>query len=236
MAAARVYQCDTWEQFERFLNSYFDLSVPRRGEWIFRGQSPVNLPLQPTIDRDRKFADESERQGLLDRLLNEFKKQAIGLEFPFGIPEQPREWELLARHHGLPSAVLDWTFSPYVAAYFAYVTPSTSDVAVWAFDRKYFVDQPATSRKDDPVEIWDDPRNLRVNPRALEQASAFMRVQRHAEDLEQAVGSHLRKFVLSGAIRQTVLRRLGSMGLTARRMFRDLDHAAASARWYVEEV
>ena len=42
----------------------------------------------------------------------------------------------LARHHGIPTRLLDWTFKPYAAAYFA--TQLTNDcgpnIAVWALD------------------------------------------------------------------------------------------------------
>jgi len=43
------------------------------------------------------------------------------------------EWLALMQHHGAPTRLLDWTYSIYVAAYFA-LEDAEGDCAVWAMD------------------------------------------------------------------------------------------------------
>jgi hypothetical protein len=163
-------------------------------------------------------------------LLQTFGEQASALG---GIPSEPGEEAipLSARHHGLPSTIMDWTRSPYVAAFFAlrdeiHDSPEPpSNVAVWCLDL-----QEAIGPFGDDVEIIDDHRAIRLIPRAIEQRSVFIDV-RYPFDMLTLPDETIRKFILPAKERKTVLARLEGMGLNERSLFRSLEGAANVASW-----
>ena len=83
-----------------------------QGVW-YRGLACESQVLVPTLHRiDIPVSDEV-------NLMNRFKQNAY--EFLDERPQGEWEWMLLARHHGLPSRLLDWTENPLIGLYFAVI-------------------------------------------------------------------------------------------------------------------
>jgi hypothetical protein len=98
-----------------------------RSDRVFRGHQNAASELTTSLARLRGPYADLERH-----LLRNFRKYA----HRDTRNETFWDWLAVAKHHGLPTRVLDWTHSPYVALHFA--TASTSaygdDGAVWSVD------------------------------------------------------------------------------------------------------
>ena len=95
----------------------------------FRGVTNKGYELVPSLGRP-PFELGQERA-----LINVFKQNAV--QFLDQRPPNQWEWLFLARHHGVPTRLLDWTESPLVGLYFAVHTIDGSirndrkDGALW---------------------------------------------------------------------------------------------------------
>lgn len=112
----------------------FDSSINRwRSKYLFRGLSNSKYHLVTSLQRNCK----EKSHDLEWPLLRNFYKYAIN-DKP--IIEQSI-WYLLSigQHHGLPTRMLDWTYSPLMALHFAVCEESPNllsehDCAVWAIN------------------------------------------------------------------------------------------------------
>ena len=219
-----------WAEFKKYLDEYVNLSSQRRREFVFRGQADSRWPLQASLDRKRSFNNDIDRQSCLTALIEKFKEEASGIAANVSM-DTPTEWEMLGRHHGLPTSLLDWTQSPFVATYFAFADPPPQDAeysAVWSFDREIFTDKLLPE-----IEVIDDEKLIKCNSRAIEQRGLFVQVKRATPTLEQLFGDHLIRYDIPLSERKVVLADLDEMLINSRSLFRDLDGAARSAVTHV---
>jgi hypothetical protein len=77
----------------------------------FRGSTVSDHKLVPSLGRP-PFKLDHERS-----LINVFKQNAV--QFTDQRPQSEWEWLFLARHHNVPTRLLDWTESPLIGLYFA---------------------------------------------------------------------------------------------------------------------
>jgi len=120
----------TWSELQfRLYEDSWQPSLKRfRSPFAFRGLS--NTAYVPESTLTRMGGEYGRRE---QSLLRNFRKYAHRNATP---RDSLWNWIALAQHHGLPTRLLDWSFSPYVALHFATVNRAewNRDAMVWCVD------------------------------------------------------------------------------------------------------
>ena len=106
-----------------------------RDTGVYRGALDAAWPLLTSLDTLGGVLPPHGKAELEEHILRNF----IRYSRPYFVSPPVNDWEILvaAQHHGLPSRLLDWTYSPLVAAHFATLGGrSDADRAVWRLDWK----------------------------------------------------------------------------------------------------
>src|SRR5437016_2049049 len=119
---------DSWAalQEELFAGSWNAGMLRHRSGFVFRGVPHVTHALESSLQTGG-FANHERR------LLTSFRKYASRNAVP---GDSVWNWLSLAKHHGLPTRLLDWSYSPYVALHFAThnLNDFDRDGAIWCVD------------------------------------------------------------------------------------------------------
>lgn len=153
---------DNWAAFEKQLQKLENerLQQKSKSKFLYRGQEDHSYNLLTTLERN---GQEGMSLKEYHRLISAVKPQIESftggnwsiLSYPDGINKWLEEngshipqtfgWSpefqdtysymVYLRHYGFPSPMIDWTSSPYVAAYFAFrrVSPSIKKVSIYVF-------------------------------------------------------------------------------------------------------
>jgi FRG domain len=136
---ALTEQATSWDDFLRWTSEL-------KGSWCFRGQREATWFLNTSLDRAvRRGYSTANSSGYyhLDRetegreLLFRFQRQAYSYIDHPPPNDDLSSWFALMQHHGVPTRLLDWTESSYVALYFALEEEPQGKEglsAIWALD------------------------------------------------------------------------------------------------------
>src|SRR5579863_5305419 len=124
-----VFRLESWETFLQLV------SKPPYSHWAFRGERDERWPLYSSLSRYlRNFCVDPQAWPQQEgRILRIFKRKAHQfLDKPPDLDDD-FQWLALMQHHGAPTRLIDFSWSPYVAAFFA-LERTLADGVVWAMN------------------------------------------------------------------------------------------------------
>jgi hypothetical protein len=189
-------------------------------------------------------------QAQEERILRVFKRKAIHFLDHVPDPDDDFEWLALMQDHGAPTRLLDFSWSPYVAAFFA-LHNTTQEGVIWAcnpvqIEKQKEVDlkAPGTYRKhfvaNNKPFVWlGEPHAM--NQRLIAQSGTFLVPGILHESIEEILMSYpnpketVIKFILPASkIRDKGMRELYRMNITQATLFPGLDGLARSLAYELE--
>lgn len=192
--------------------------------WIYRGQSDPSWELKPKAGRP-PFSGKDDL-----RYFEGWKRRAARFIDPTRL-QNDWQWLQLAQHHGLPTRLLDWTWSPLVATFFAIWNESkTNDAVVYA----YRVDGHIVTDKT-PIDEVDSValvKSTEIDARITSQSALFTIHPKPSEPMN-VDQDRLKTITIKGSARTELLKDLDHYGVNQASIFADLDGLSSHICWSI---
>jgi hypothetical protein len=245
---------DSWSQFREVVCG------AEYESWAFRGHSDSSWKLYSTLSR--YFIDFCVHKDAWSqqesRSLRIFKRKAHLLLTRVPSEGDSFQWLALMQHHGAPTRLLDFTWSPYVAAFFA-LERATAKAAMWALfppklgNRMIRTIRASQKIEKDEIGPWTEGNYERyflpnreplviigeptqMNQRLVAQMGTFVMPGVLDKPVEEIVPPEaVAKFTLdTSKIRRDGLKALYNMNITPYSLFPGVDGLARSLAYELE--
>lgn len=248
-----VSKISSWTELPRILEEGF--LKKHEGKLIYRGQRRYDWSLTPTLARISD--NEIVREEIAERLLTQFKLSVRGRISDYSLIEKGEDLELWAvgQHHGLKTPLIDWTYSPYVALFFAFNEPDNMEEkdneyrCIYALNKEFI----ESTESGSTVQIYEPKKD--GHGRLVNQAGVFtisdygtslevdildaveknLTLDLSEEELAEEVAQYLCKIYIPNTKRDECLKFLRKMNVHHASLFPDLIGASEYSNKLIEE-
>lgn len=162
-----TFKISSWKYFHDF----FQEKLLDNNNYVFRGQRNEEWKLEPTLNRQLNKLSDIAFDLKVAEHLNNFKYSIRGrANFINEIISNDNELWSVGQHNFLTTPLLDFTFSPYVAAYFAFYEKSdeSKNRVIYAISQRHAIEE-----INDSVELYKPLSGH--NPRLINQSGLFVK-------------------------------------------------------------
>lgn len=224
----------SWVQFKQAIGN--QIIIDKR--FIYRGHCDSSWALKTSLHRTGQWKTPDDIKFYMEHIVPLVHESVAAWEGrKRNLADQFELAQFLAylQHYGFPTPLLDWTYSPFIAAYFAFeginhFEPQCDHVAVYAFDKDLWlrIYKQSHDYNDKDVHVSVLEPSFVGNPKQFLQQGVFMYT--NLEDIESHINQHqkngtifLQKYRMYCSERSSALRELRLMNITAMQLAPSID-------------
>ena len=224
----------SWGDFKgEFCKHLFTGAPFSRGRYLFRGHRDPRWKLESTFDRMFRNQSKSKRLKIAKDLLGSFKKNIEGLVLPVEMRDNESLLLALGQHYGLPTRLLDWTESPYIAAFFAYNNQALwgvhdQSIVIWVLDTDHSIWSSHYGVEIIEVQSFGNQRIRNQSGKFTLSKTPFLALEDYVAANDEE-GRPLMKFLVPASDATIALADLDAMGIHHGTVYPEVEGAAQMA-------
>jgi len=225
----------TWSEFKSHI------SEKSKSKYLFRGQTEP-WRLRTSFHRHERYRISE----FVNKDVKQLHKRLSAITshyFELSVPDQNGSFFNLLQHHGYPTPILDWSYSPYVSAFFAFRDwpikySGEGHARIYIFDNEAWQNRyPQIQDLDPPYPHLSVMEFIAIdNPRLVPQQAVTTvtnidDIEAYVLERESEAGvQYLQAIDIPASEREEAMRDLRFMGITAGSMFPSIEGVCEELR------